>query len=518
MLERAEATMNENPSEAIAVLDSIGDDGLSRSQRMHRLLLLTNAQNKCDTIFRSDSIQRMLVEYYDSHGTANERMLAYYLLGRALYDMGEVPAALESFQDAASCADTLSSDCDYRLLSRVHGQTARLFLEQNAPYNALSEIKLVDKYAWAARDTLMWLINNSQKSSAFQELDMPDSVIAIDKCTYTQFMRYGYSQFAAATLLSSIGYLLESGDTAEAAVYIDRYERESGLVDSCGNVANGAEIFYYYKGLHCLESGNISQAEQLFRKELSESPDRLDRVAALKGLFSVYSKTGPRDSIILYSNLSFTALDSLHKHILTKDIIRMQAVYNYDKQRALAEEEHFKATTNFYIACGLVFILIIVMLLTYMIIIKMKHRQEQIRLNEQRAYSRMRELEQQLTIREINNIEREVKGSDIVQYFIQAAKKPGKNPSFEDWHKIRSLIIQKYPSFWDKLQDCEPKLRMEETDVCMLIRLQFKVKEISNLTGMSQQTISNIRRRLLLRIFHQQEGGSKEFDRLIMKL
>ena len=89
MLDRAETVMNENPSEAIAVLDSIGDDELSRSQRMRRLLLLTNAQNKCDTVFRSDSIHRLLVDYYESHGTANERMLAHYLLGRA--HRGSVP-------------------------------------------------------------------------------------------------------------------------------------------------------------------------------------------------------------------------------------------------------------------------------------------------------------------------------------------------------------------------------------------------------------------------------------------
>jgi hypothetical protein len=59
MLDRAENVLNENPGEAIAVLDSIGDSGLSRSQRMRRLLLLTNAQNKCDTVFRSDSIHRL---------------------------------------------------------------------------------------------------------------------------------------------------------------------------------------------------------------------------------------------------------------------------------------------------------------------------------------------------------------------------------------------------------------------------------------------------------------------------
>ena len=75
MLDRAESVMNENHSEAITVLDSIGDNGLSRSQRMRRLLLLTNAQNKCDTVFRSDSILRLLIDYYSSHGSDNDKML-----------------------------------------------------------------------------------------------------------------------------------------------------------------------------------------------------------------------------------------------------------------------------------------------------------------------------------------------------------------------------------------------------------------------------------------------------------
>lgn len=100
MLERAEAAMNDNPSEAIAFLDSISDSGLSRSQRMRRLLLLTNAQNKCDTVFRSDSIQRLLVDYYNNHGTENDWMLAHYLLGRAYYEAGEAPKdeELEEFK------------------------------------------------------------------------------------------------------------------------------------------------------------------------------------------------------------------------------------------------------------------------------------------------------------------------------------------------------------------------------------------------------------------------------------
>ena len=163
LLERAEAIINENPSEAIAVLDSISDDGLSHSQQMRRLLLLTNAQNKCDTVFRSDSIQRLLVDYYEGHGSVNDRMLAHYLLGRAYYDMGEVPAALESLQKAAECADTISKDCDHRQLSRVYAQMAEIFYKQQLYREQLKYERKASRCAWKTKDTLSALMCYEQE-------------------------------------------------------------------------------------------------------------------------------------------------------------------------------------------------------------------------------------------------------------------------------------------------------------------------------------------------------------------
>ena len=71
----------------VLVLLLLSACGSREAQRMHYLLQLIDTQNKSDSVFHSDSIQRLLVDYYDRHGTANEKMLAYYLLGRAHYDM-----------------------------------------------------------------------------------------------------------------------------------------------------------------------------------------------------------------------------------------------------------------------------------------------------------------------------------------------------------------------------------------------------------------------------------------------
>ena len=518
MLDRAEAVMSDNPSEAIAVLDSIGDDGLSRSQHMRLLLLLTNAQNKCDTVFRSDSIQRLLVDYYDRHGIANERMLAYYLLGRARYDIGEIPAALESFQDAASCADTLSSDCDYRLLSRVHGQTARLFLEQEAPNNALAEINKVDKYARLSGDTLMWLVNITQKASAYQELDKPDSVFQINNTLSDIYARLGYTNYAASTLFSSLPFLLEQKDYPKASLILDKYEKESGLFDSLGNIADGLEIYYYYKGIFLQKTGKLKEAEDMFRKELSSAKDWRNKSAALRGLSMVFGQTGNTDSLKLYADKSFQARDSLYRTNLTKDIIRTQAIYDYTHFRLQAEKERHHALASLYVAIILGVILCILLLIIYIVAIRFRHHRERTQIVEQQLHGRLSELEQQLTIKEIKEEEKEISDSPLVNSFHIIAQSPKKNPSLDEWRQLRSLLRDRLPAFWNKLQESEPPLRIEEIDVCLLIRLQFPVKEIANLTGMSIQAISNVRRRLLQRVFHQSEGGSKEFDRLIMKL
>ena len=43
----------------------------------------------------NDSLAEALVDYFDRHGSANERMRAKYILGRTYYCLGELPRALE---------------------------------------------------------------------------------------------------------------------------------------------------------------------------------------------------------------------------------------------------------------------------------------------------------------------------------------------------------------------------------------------------------------------------------------
>jgi tetratricopeptide (TPR) repeat protein len=85
--------------------------------RMRAGLDSINQRNRNDQPFAVQDVEPY-VQFFDRHGTPNDRLLAHYLLGRAYHEQGEAPMALECYQKAAECADTTSKDCDYRQLCK----------------------------------------------------------------------------------------------------------------------------------------------------------------------------------------------------------------------------------------------------------------------------------------------------------------------------------------------------------------------------------------------------------------
>ena len=184
-------------------------------ERRQQLLEL-QAMNRADSLMTNDSLALALVAYFDRHGTANDRLLAHYLLGRTYADLGQTPQALEAYHDAADQADTTATDCDFAILSRVHAQMAHIFIEHENDSDALREIDITAYYASAAKDTLMQLACIEQKANVYKSLGNYDSVLSIRQQSYTLYNKYGYTQQGAMALGPSIDVLLQQGNFDKA--------------------------------------------------------------------------------------------------------------------------------------------------------------------------------------------------------------------------------------------------------------------------------------------------------------
>jgi len=259
---------------------------------------------------------------------------------------------------------------------------------------------------------------------------------------------------------------------------------------SCDSVAKAKEL--------CLAPKNVGNKKlaYLYARELAE----------------ISVKQLNPDSIILYMDSAFSFSEGMLLDALkTKDDYLRETLEK-------VQENAYLTYRNKNAAIFFGMLLLLCLLAVYIIVMHIKRYKRGVNERERLLHTRLSELEHQLTIKEMMDVEKEMMDSPLVISFHEKAKSSVKKPTLDEWGQLRSFLRDKLPAFWHKLHECEPPLRIEEIDVCLLIRLQFKAKDIANLTGMSLQSISNIRRRLLQRVFHQSEGGSKEFDRLIMKL
>lgn len=136
-IKSAQTLLATRPDSALSILDSIRADRAAwpEAQRMRYDLVYAQAQNKAFVPFTTDSIVLAVAEYYDRHGSANERMMARYMVGCAYRDLGDAPTALKHLHLAAEAADTTARDCDFPTLMRIHSQMGGLYQNVMAKEN-----------------------------------------------------------------------------------------------------------------------------------------------------------------------------------------------------------------------------------------------------------------------------------------------------------------------------------------------------------------------------------------------
>ena len=521
----------------------------SDRMRMRAGLDSINIRNRSGQPFTVADVQPY-VTFFDEHGTPNDRLLAHYLLGLAYSDHGEAPMALQCYQKAAECADTTAADCDYAQLARVYGQMAEVFYYQGLYQEQLQNTKVSVKYAWKGKDTLLALRNNEQEGYAYLELRDTMSAIAIFEHVSNQFMVFRHIQKAAITLGGAVRPLIDVGDYDKAKDYINMYDSLSGRFDSCGNIESGREIYYNLKGHYFLHVNQLDSAEYYFRKELYNGKDFNNQHAAAGGLSKLYQRLHLSDSVAKYSLYAYTMLDSIYAQKTTKEVERLQAMYDYTRHQEIARQESERAADEMSKRKFSIAMLLLVAIIASLVIYKMyaekkKKQAEYIRNLEQleqtqsevlqlRAHAEEYEeliaakekfLEEQNRKLQEQRKKVLIDHASIDKYIMEADtykmlldRQYGQKLSVEELRASRKLVLENLPEFNSLLLSKEYKISEKDFYICVLFRLGFKSKEVSNMLGLTQGRVSQICTKLLHDIFKKDEGGAAELIEILHEL
>ena len=521
-----------------------------RYNRMRHDLLVLSDKNQADTVFTSATESNRLVDYFSRHGSPNDRMLAYYLQGRAYSDMNDAPMAMECFKNAIEAADTASDDCDKKQLGIVTFQLGKLYYYQSLYDQSLEVLRLSSAYSFEGGDTLGALVCQGLAITVCQRLGRTDSVMDYTERLARDFHNIGRDEYASSYLLDNAERWIDRGEYAKAKQILDNYEQKSGFFDSCGNIEKGREVYYYIKGNYYMAVGQHDSAVYWFRKELRDGRDFNNQNAASRGLAMLYQRINQPDSAAKYAIYSYEMNDSVYAQMATEMVSEASARYDYTHNQLLAQKKEKELSRKRFwlwvMGISVVALAVIAYLIYYIMrerlraevrayqenLAQLEKARQDLRLLRSEASNAaqliaakeqtIRQLEitvrqhEYKTSRAYKEKERQIKESPIYAH-LQKLSSKGEQLNDQDLKRLENYLSETLPDFMSFLSEESVQLSRYEFHTCLLIRMYFKPSEVSNMLGYSAAYATKIRFNLLQKLFRQ-EGHAKDFDRLLRQI
>lgn len=557
LMQRADSIMNVNDDSAkvaIRMLDGVKPQLLefSKAQKMRYELLRHKAMNKACITFTSDSVMKEVVDYYDHHGSANERMLANYVLGCVYRDMHEAPMALEYYNKATEQADTTSADCDYGTLYRVYSQMGFLFSKQYLPYQELNAFDKAEKYAYLAKDTFNAIINYQNKGDAYDYLGKKDSVVAINLRVAKMFKQCGNDYAATVTYGCNYGYYIERRDTLMAkkafrAYFSTGYEGNSNYEDAKAYVLCQKGTYYLFIGLQDSAYDNLQQSLKLGKSYSNKA-------ATIKALAQYYKKVNQPILAMKYALQSSEYNDSDLIEARKTQLQQVQAMYDYGRNQEIARMAEQKAKRSTQMNYMIVFACVILFLLLSYIyrkqlalkkkkiavskllyedsLLKLKRLQDeraklvaendnklaQVIMEKENTIGKLKaeitHIQERYSLSSVSDADLILKDSSIYKKIKFIEVHPKEKMCEEDWKELADTIEEVVPNFIPVLKN---KLNDKDYQICLLVRLGFSTSLVARLLGLSDAAISKSRKTMLKKICRK-EGKPKEFDEYILQI
>ena len=535
----ADSLMAAEPDSAYRMLDAMSDEArqMPQAKRMRHLLLRTQAQRHAGIGFTSDSISNLLVSYYNAHGTPNERMTAHYLKGCSYLELGDEPATLRSFNEAVGTADTSALDCNYAQMGDIYGQIARIYNNHAMPDSALRAYGLAEHYARKANDTINVITIWGNKSNVLIDLGRISEALELREKAAEHFKAMGYSKKAARVKGLCIKWYIQQGELDKAKAAMDEYEAISGYSRIKDETKSGWESYFHIKGTYYLETGKLDSANYYFKK--------------LK-----------------------LANDTLFNIQTAQKLQNAQSMYNYMRHQEVAHRKELESkNVQLRLYRGLAFILLFAAVMSVFVLLLRRRirrnerllvvvRRENSRLNvlignnnrkldelnglieekisiitalndqlnqqaiDLNSYHKQAETIQQLNER-IAHYETEMMNQVTANLMNRLAEEPALMVVFQklkarkeyltksEWTNLYSTAEKYFPALCNIKTN--PKVSVSEYQICVLTKLGLRINDIIYLTQISASNISNIRSRMLSKLFGE-EGGAKDFDIKIKSL
>ncbi len=475
---QAEALCQHYPDSTIRLLDGLDIDSFSvEADRALYGLVFTEAIHRIGLTLSSDTLISLSQQFYEQQGDDERLARACLHHGIVLYGQQHYGEAFRLLKRAEELAGDLNDFAlNYELfavMGDINDNANNYPLTLNYYHLSLWAAQQLGNKEWTARQ-----LNNL--ATTFDAMNNTDSLKAyIEKCRPLLDSVQGPIR---ATMLTNLGsYYLHQNDLAKAKEYLLLSQQTAYLdktIKLLGDIA--------------ASEGKWTQACDYWFQTL-QSGDYAIRIDAYRKLINHYDSLAEYDGKHhqMASHLS-QRLNKLYRDNYeyndAASITDMQA--QYDEQ----QRERHQYRTMIGLLTALAIVILIAGLIAWYYILT--HR-ELVQIQRQKK-------------RLMRNNSRQLKD---VTARLHKTVNLGQVAKDEDISALAQCCYSLNPAFLTLLK----QLSTKEQTVCLLIRQHFQPSEIAILVASSPQSITNLRVRLLQKLFNE-TGGAKDFDQRICQI
>ncbi len=480
----AKQLLDAQPDSALSILDAIKEGKVRwpKSQRMQYELVYAQAQNKAFVNFDTDSIVKEVVEYYEKDGTEFEKMQAYYVLGCAYRDMGEVPLAIDAYNSATQFDNDKNPETEKRLLSSIYSQMANLYHKQLLLSEEIEVREKSIRLSEQLCDTLYMALDYCKMAGAYCLQNENDEAEVTIKKGRDLYIKAGHTEnwILFSQVLIDL-YLKQGNNLSEVKRMIDEYEATFGKASDGQLLPEGQRQFYFYKGRYYEKVGKLDSAEICYRWISIPNMTYTQKDPMYRGLLKVYQRKNVSDSIAKYAQLYCEANDS---SIALQDrelVGKMAATYKYSRYQREASIQTKIASERKHQLVLLLSSSIILLLGLSLVIINLRRRRKEKQAEVCRLTVELEEAEKayEEEIQHLSMLEQtHQKVNEVVRMELEASKAEADHRQilYEESQKELVEINRQYNELMD--------VHRQEID-----RLKNKIDNLSKQGGISVNVI-----------------------------
>lgn len=504
LMDEADRIFDTNPEESLTIMQSIDTNLLSgellspgreqREQHARYGLLYTKACYKNYIDAENDSLIFASANYYEDHGSDEDKFYAYLFLGFVQIELMQYEKASHSLMKAMAHTDAIDS---YFYKGQLYSHLAKI----NSSFHCSDE----EMYARRA---------------------------------YIEYKKGGFDIYVANAMAQLAQAKYHAHDFDSCRIWADSSLIISSLYKDTATIVDGIKM----KINACLEDNCVCEADSLYHllfskyrlKASSQDLSRLSIIATRKNnrddalrflnlsaiyrnsyndsvvyyatAYKVYKDFKDYDKVILYQDSLLYYEDRFLKEALQHTALAAQRDYASYK---LNKSEFLRTKMNIIF----IFSFIVFLFILFCVIIYLKKQKLQVKLREET----IKNLQDKLLhySEEVNKGVNALKFTDI---FSLVDNKRIKNIRLnnEEWKLLENSFREHLPSFENTLTNLYP-IKENEWRICMLLKLGYSPSDLCVLTDKSSSNISLLRSRLYKKLLGK-EGNPSDLDKFILSI